>query len=102
MVVQLTGLQSSTDTTSYINSSTGVTCDVWTTVSTASTANKLLSAKRLTYVTASSGNYVYVAQSTDTASITSTMRGTSICTVSHSGLNAEWRVRWRGENRSEG
>lgn len=101
MVVQLTGLQSSTDTTSYINSSTGVSCDVWTTVSTSSTANLLLNDKNLSYTTGSNGNYAYVAHSTDTSTITSTMRGVAVITVNHAGMDAEWRVRWRGEKRSE-
>jgi len=59
MLVTLSGLQSSTQgSTSYLTSSTGVSCHVWKVLTTASTANRLNTAAiNLPYVTASNGNY---------------------------------------------
>lgn len=102
MIVQLAGFQSSTNTSTYINSSTGVTCHVWKSVSTSSTSNRLTTgAKAMSYVAASNGNYRAVFQTTGTvgAAITSTMRGMAIITAVHSGINGEWRVDFRGEPR---
>lgn len=100
MTVTLTGLQSSTDTSSYVNSSTGVSYHVWKAITTASVANRLTTAAvNLPYLSGTNGNYRVVAQSTAFSAITSTVRGMAIVTVNHSGLNGEWRVYFRGEHR---
>jgi len=99
MLVQLDAVKSSTMTaSSYLNSSTGLTYQVWKGISTASTANRLVAATNLPYVSASDGRYRAVVQST-AAAITTTQRGMVIFTLSHSGLNGEWRLHWRGEYR---
>lgn len=100
MTVTLTGLQSSTDTSAYVNSSTGVTAHIWKALTTGSTANRLTTAAvNLSYLAATNGNYRQIFQSTSYTGITSTVRGVAIITVNHSGLNGEWRVALRGENR---
>ena len=101
MIVQLSNFKSSTAST-YINSSTGVSCHVWKGFTTASTDNRLTTAAAtLTYATGTNGTYRRAFQSTGTvgAGITSTVRGMAIITVDHSGLDAEFRVRFRGEFR---
>lgn len=100
MTVTLTGLQSSTNTSAYVSSSTGVSCHIWKALSTASTANRLTAtAVNLAYVSGTNGNYRGIFQSTSYTGITSTVRGMAIITVAHSGLNGEWRAYFRGEAR---
>jgi hypothetical protein len=103
MIVRLDLLRSSTaSTSSYIASSTGVSLHLWKTLTTASTANRLTTAALNVPYLSVSGRYQLVVGSTagsPAASITSTMRGLAILTVAHSGLNGEFRVRWRGEDR---
>jgi len=100
MTVTLSGLQSSTNTSTYITSSTGVTAHIWKTLTTASTANRITTAAvNLAYLSGTNGNYRGIFQSTAYSAITSTVRGMAIITVNHSGLNGEWRVGFRGEQR---
>ena len=100
MTVTLTGVQSSTNTSAYVNSSTGVSCYIWKALTTASVANRLTTvAVNLPYVAASNGNYRGVFQSSAYAAIISTVRGMAIISLSHSGLNGEWRAMLRGETR---
>lgn len=97
MLVSLSGLRSSTAvSTGWLNSSTGVTVDIWNARTTGSTANLLVDNLNMPYVTGSNGNYRVAIQSTAvTPNIISTSAGMAIVTVAHSGLDAEWRVLWR-------
>jgi hypothetical protein len=99
MMVMLDAVKSSTmSASSYLNSSTGLSYQVWKATSTSSTANRLIAATNLPYVTGTNGRYRATVQST-AATITTTQRGMVIFTLSHSGLNGEWRLHWRGEYR---
>ena len=91
MRVRLDLLRSSTmGSTSYLNSSTGVTVEIWQADTTASTANKVQAATNMPYVTASNGRYDLTIQSTGHTMSTGTL-GMAIIKVAHSGLNGEWR-----------
>jgi hypothetical protein len=76
-----------------------VTVSVWKTLTTASTTNRLINARVMTYVAGSDGNYRAVAQSTETTAITEGLQGLAIFVVAHSGLNGEWRLPFRGQYR---
>lgn len=89
MLVSLTGLVSSTDTTSYINSSTGVTLRVWPTNSTGSTGDIEVEAN-MPYVTGSSGTYQVVVQSSAHNLAVGSV-GMMQVMVSHGGLDGDWR-----------
>lgn len=100
LLLQVTGVRSSTmAASSYLNSSTNVKVSVWKAVSTAATTNRLINARTLSYVSASNGNYRTVAQSTETTGIGVSTKGMAVFTLNHSGLNAEWRVEFRGQYR---
>lgn len=96
MLVEITGVASSTASTSYINNSTGLTVTIWRTATTASTANVLLSGAAMGYV--SPGMYRYTAQSTAVAPTVGD-RGMAIVTMNHAGLTGEWRAYFRAEYR---
>jgi len=98
MRVRLTGLASSTMASgTYLASSTGVTVEVWDALSTASTADKVVSATNMPYY-ASGGIYQKVIQST-AHSMTAGQFGMAIVKVRHSGLDGEWRTKFRVSNR---
>lgn len=99
MVAGLSGIRSSTmASTAYLNGSTNVTLNVWKALSTASTANRVVTARNMAYVAGTNGGYQAVIQSTEhTMSVGN--RGIAIMTVAHSGLNAEWRVLFPVEER---
>lgn len=97
MLVELAGLASSTNSTSYINNSTGVRVSVWSTPSTVTSADEIVNAAAMSYV--SSGLYRYTGQSTTFSSLAIGDRGMAIVTVSHSGLTGEWRAYFRVERR---
>lgn len=100
VVLTLSSLRSSTmASTAYLNSSTNVTVTVWKALSTASTANRVVNARVMSYVTASNGNYRAVVQSTESTGITEGLQGLAIFKVAHQGLNGEWRVPFRGQFR---
>ena len=91
MRVRLDLLRSSTmGSTSYLNSSTGVTVEVWQADSTASTSDQVSTATNAPYVTASNGRYDLTIQSTGHTMSTGTL-GMAIIKVEHSGLTGEWR-----------
>jgi len=98
MLAELSGLVSSTDTSSPVNNSTGVTVSIWCPASTSSSGNLLLSGAVMGYVAGSDGDYRYTAQSTSLTPTTG-RRGMAIITLAHSGLNGEWRVPFRVERR---
>jgi hypothetical protein len=85
--------------TAYLNSSTNVTVTVWKALTTASTANRLVNARVMTYETASNGNYRAVVQSTESTAITVGLQGLGIFRVAHQGLNGEWRMPFQGNYR---
>lgn len=99
MRVRLDKLQSSTmGSTSYLNSSTGVTVDVWQDDTTSSTANKVVSAQNLPYVSGSNGRYDAIIQSSG-HSMTQGSVGMAVVTLNHSGLNGQWRPKFRVDYR---
>lgn len=106
VLLSLSGVRSSTmAASSYLNSSTNVRVTVWRSsasnadATTTDTTYRVINARVLSYVTASDGNYRTVAQSTETTAISRLTRGLAIFTLNHSGLNAEWRVPFRGQER---
>ena len=100
VVLTLSGVRSSTmASTAYLTSSTNVKVSVWKALTTASTANRLVNARVMTYVSASNGNYRTVVQSTESTAITDQLQGLAIFTVNHSGLNGEWRMPFQGNYR---
>lgn len=100
LLLQVTGVRSSTmAASSYLNSSTNLRVSVWKTVSTAATTNRLINSRVCSYLAASNGNYRTVAQSTETTAIGVNTRGLAVFTLNHSGLNAEWRLEFRGQYR---
>lgn len=99
-LVTLTGVRSSTmASTAYLNSSTNVTVSVWKALTTGSTADRLVNARVMSYITASNGNYRATVQSTEATSIVEGTKGLLVFTVAHSGLNAEWRAPFLGQYR---
>ncbi len=101
-MVTLSGLQSSTaDSTSYINSSTGVTCRVYAdSGGVASTGTDVLpssstAAFGLSYLTGTNGNYRKVIGSTESTALTVGSWYWAIVTVAHSGSNGEWRNKFK-------
>ena len=100
MLITLSGLKSSTMTsTQYLNSSTGVTANVWETFSTTSTTNQVMANANMTYVSGTNGNYRVVTQSSAASALVDADFGVAIITVDHAGLDGEWRVRFRVEHR---
>lgn len=100
VVLTMTGLRSSTmASTAYLTSSTNLTVSVWKTLTTASTTNRLVNARTMTYVTASNGNYRAVVQSTESTAITAGLQGLAIFKLTHQGLNGEWRMPFQGNYR---
>ena len=99
MLVQVANVQSSTmGSTSYLNSSTGVTVTIWNALSTASTAHLMVTATNMPYVSASNGTYRLAIQST-AHTLSSGDVGMAVITLDHSGLDAEWRPVFRVEPR---
>ena len=106
ILLSMSGLRSSTmAASSYLNSSTRLTVTVWRSsgagvdATTTNVTYRLINGRVMTYVTASDGNYRAVAQSTESTAIGSNTRGLAIFTLNHLGLNAEWRVPFRGQYR---
>lgn len=85
--------------TAYLTSSTNVKVSVWKSPTTAATTNRLVNARVMSYVAASNGNYRATIQSTESTGIAVGTKGLMIITVSHSGLNAEWRAEFLGQYR---
>jgi hypothetical protein len=99
MYVRLDTLKSSTmGSTSYLNSSTGVTCEIWQALTTASTSDKVVTATNVPYIAASNGRYELTIHST-AHSMARGVIGMARVLLSHSGLNGEWRARFRVETR---
>lgn len=99
----LSGVQSSTAaSTSFINSSTGVTLALWKAESTASTTNLITiggaASVNIPYITASSGDYAVTVESTS-VTIAVNDAGVAIFTVSHSGIDGKWYKSWRADYR---
>jgi hypothetical protein len=91
MRVRLDTLKTSTmGSTSYLNSSTGVTVAIWSETSTDSTANLVVASRNMPYVSASNGRYDVVIQSTDHTMALRT-NGMAVIVVEDSALDAEWR-----------
>ncbi len=99
MIATLSNLRSSTAPTVPIVDSTGVTVTVWSTLSTGNVANRLINARNMRYSSAD-GVYRATIQSTDTNMAARTL-GLAIVRLDHSGMNGEWNVRFRVEDRSE-
>lgn len=106
LLLSVSGVRSSTmAASSYLNNSTRLTVTVWRSsgagvdATTTNTTYRIINARVLSYVTASNGNYQTVAQSTESTAIGANTRGLAIFTLNHSGLNAEWRVPFRGQYR---
>lgn len=99
MLAEISGVRSSTmASTGYLNASTGMRVSIWET-STASTANRVINNRLLTYVPASNGGYRAVIQSTEQGALIATDRGVAIFTLVHSGMNGQWRSPFRVEYR---
>ena len=99
-VLTMLGIRSSTmASTAYLNSSTNIKVSVWKALTTASTANRLINQRVMTYIAASNGDYRAVVQSTESTAITDQLQGLAIVTVNHSGLNGEWRMPFQGNYR---
>lgn len=91
MLITLSSVRSSTMAAgTYLNNSAGITCDIWKANSTTSTANRVVTARAMTYVAASNGIYRCTIQSTE-HTMTTGLHGLAIATLSTGGLNGEWR-----------
>ena len=100
VVLTMSGLRSSTmASTAYLTSSTNLTVTVWKALTTASTLNRLVNARVMSYVTASNGNYRTVVQSTESTAITAGLQGLAVFRLAHQGLNGEWRMPFQGNYR---
>lgn len=98
MLLRVSGVRSSTmASTAYLNSSTGMTVSIYDGETTS--AQVLINGRNCAYVTASNGQYQAVAQSTETTALSVRARGLALFVLSHSGLNAEWRVPFRVDYR---
>lgn len=92
MRVRLDKLQSSTmGSTGYLNSSTGVTCVIWKSVTTGSTSNIAVASQNMPYMTGSNGRYDVTIESTEHGMSNGT-KGFAQIVLSHSGLDGEWRA----------
>jgi hypothetical protein len=100
MIVRVSALRSSTmPSGTYLINSTGMSVDIWSSLSTASTGNRVISALNVPYDSASSsGRYQVVIQST-AHSMTRNVVGFADITLNHSGLNGNWKPRLRVDHR---
>ncbi len=99
MRVRLDSLQSSTmASTAYLNSSTGVSVDIWQALSTGTTGDRVVTGTNMPYSTGSNGRYEAVIQSTVHSMAVGTV-GMAVITVDHSGLDGEWRRKFRVDYR---
>lgn len=83
--------------TSYLNSSTGVTVTIYdgpTTSAAAVVTNRLLP-----YVTATNGTYRATIQSTESAQLRAGDEGIAVFTLNHSGMNAKWYLSFSAQLR---
>lgn len=98
MQAEITGVRSSTmGSTSYLNSSTGLRVSIYDGLTTASAV--VVNNRLMSYVSGTNGSYRATAQSTETGALTVGDRGLAVYTLSHSGLNGQWRAPFRVENR---
>jgi len=94
MRIRLDTLKTSTmGSTSYLNSSTGVTVVIWDAVSTSSTGDIAVASKNVPYVSGSNGRYDVTIQSTDHTMAKGT-HGMAVITVEDSNVDGEWRPRF--------
>jgi len=100
MRVTVSGIQSSTMTsTEFLNSSTGLTLNVYNPASTTSTAAPSgLNVPYSTAVNSGNGGYTVVVESTS-HSMVKYDTGLAVATLDHSGLDNEWRVRFAVQER---
>jgi hypothetical protein len=97
MILSLIGLKSSTMASSmWINASTNVLANIWSTQSTA--AAKIITNRNLAYVSGTNGNYRGVIHSTE-QTMKYGVTGLAIITFTQLGLNGEWRVPFHVEVR---
>jgi hypothetical protein len=96
MVIRVSAVRSSTMTSgTFLQNSTGMSVDVWSALTTASTASLVVSALNVPYhTTSSSGRYEVVIQSSAHSMSKGTV-GFADITLDHSGLDAEWRPKFR-------
>jgi len=94
MRVRVSGLQTSTMTsTEFLNSSTGLTVDIYNAQTTGSTSVAQSNVAYSTVVNSGDGGYQVDIQST-AHSLGVGDLGMAITTLSHSGADAEWRLRF--------
>ena len=92
MMVTLSGLRTSTmASTAYLNNSTNLSVSVWKALTTAASTNRIVNARNMPYVAATNGDYRTVVQSTEHSMAVGT-QGLAILTLSHLGVNGEWRT----------
>lgn len=98
MLLAITGVRSSTmASTSYLNSSTGVTVTLYDGPTTGATA--LLVDRVLPYIPATNGTYRAVIQSTESTALHAGDEGIAVFRVNHSGLNAKWYLSFSAQLR---
>ncbi len=99
MLVKVSGVQTSTmSTSSYLDSSTGITADIYDAQTTASTSVAQSNVAYSTLVNSGNGGYQVVIASTAHSLVQGNI-GLAIITLSHSGADAEWRLRFRVHER---
>lgn len=104
--ISSTATSTAAGSTQFIASSTGISVDIWSTVSTGSTGNKVVSGRNLSYTTVAmvgfdttrAGNYYAVIQSSEHSLSTGTV-AMAILTIDHSGLDDERRLEFAVQRR---
>ena len=104
MAVTLRSLKSSTmNSTSFLNSSTGVTLSLWTQNTTGSTSNRIniggSASVNVAYSTGTTsganGTYRVVVGTSATTGLSTGLHLTGIVTVAHSGTDGKFRQQYR-------
>ena len=94
MLFTVSGVQTSTMTsTEYLNSSTGLTVDIYSGQTTDSTSVAQSNVAYSTLVNSGDGGYQVVIQST-AHSLVQYASGMAVATLTHSGADADWRLRF--------
>ena len=100
MILTLVGLRTSTmSSTTWLNGSTNLLCNVWKADSTAASTNHVVTNQTVAYVGGTNGNYRTTVQSTQ-HTMQAGQVGMAILTLNHLGLNAEWRAAFHVERRA--
>lgn len=100
MIVTLVGLRTSTmSSTTWLNGSTNLTCNVWKADSTAASTNRVITNQNVAYVLGTNGIYRTTIQSTQHNMAVGTA-GRAILTLNHLGVNGEWVAPFHVERRA--